>query len=345
MEYRTLPPANRCRYEFVGEGAANIVFKIIVDQKDEGDDESTKFQGYLLRVPKAGTAAYPHEQLQEYWETVIRPLFPNENDLVQQALVRLGADETIDRLNDVLAKADDRRRKDFQGSRVAHVEVGMLVQDMDKQSPTDTTFEFKPKWLAQSPNAPPGTSIRCRNCARKAQQQHQKHSSSSSSPSPSDLFCPLNLVHPSSSPSSETITALLPPSSSSIPSPQIQALKTWLSTNTLLPRLQSLQTSLDKSGPLAAHLTPQVPDENLQLAMTLRDCSVFVRISTSTTTGGEYKVEARLADLDKKNWAAKLGYWRDTERDLVVGGFYEGLERPRVETRCLLEWERERVAN
>lgn len=48
-------------------------------------------------------------------------------------------------------------------------------------------------------------------------------------------------------------------------------------------------------------------------------------------------VEARLADLDMKNWEAKLGYWRATEQELIDGGFYEGREVPRVQTFCLLE--------
>ncbi len=67
--------------------------------------------------------------------------------------------------------------------------------------------------------------------------------------------------------------------------------------------------------------------------MTLRDCSCFVRIPAAE----DEPVEARLADLDKKNWAAKLEYWREIERVLLEGGYYMGMEQPRQETDCLLE--------
>lgn len=62
----------------------------------------------------------------------------------------------------------------------------------------------------------------------------------------------------------------------------------------------------------------------LQLAMTLRDCSCFVRIPADGDGGGDGEVEARLGDLDRKNGEEKLGYWREMERGLVEGGFYGG---------------------
>lgn len=67
--------------------------------------------------------------------------------------------------------------------------------------------------------------------------------------------------------------------------------------------------------------------------MTLRDCTCFVRIPADAGAA----VEAKLADLDKKNSAAKLGYWKATERRLIEGGYYEGRERPRQRTNCQLE--------
>ena len=70
--------------------------------------------------------------------------------------------------------------------------------------------------------------------------------------------------------------------------------------------------------------------------MTLRDCTCFVRIPADASA----PVEAKLADLDKKNWAAKLGYWQATERRLIEGGYYAGWEGPPpegVRTDCQLE--------
>lgn len=173
---------------------------------------------------------------------------------------------------------------------------------------TDTVFEFKPKWLAQSPSAP-STATRCRTCAREAQKQHKSKFKSKKPPPP----CSLTLLSPTSPP-----TPLLHRLAGTTPLPAPAALRLahWLQTNTLLPRLRDLQVEFDPVGPLAAH---EEGMERLQLAMTLRDCSCFVRIPAD---GDE--VEARLGDLDRKNGEGKLGYWRETERGLVEGGWYGG---------------------
>lgn len=67
--------------------------------------------------------------------------------------------------------------------------------------------------------------------------------------------------------------------------------------------------------------------------MTLRDCACFVRVPADA----RLPVEAKLADLDRKNWEAKTGYWAEMERRLVEGGYYEGREVGGVGTDCLLE--------
>jgi inositol-pentakisphosphate 2-kinase len=120
-----------------------------------------------------------------------------------------------------------------------------------------------------------------------------------------------------------------------IPSPetthpaQYSRLIDWLQSNSVLPRLRTAQLDNDRNGPLQA----DAHDPKFQLAMTLRDCTCFVRIPADPAL----PVEAKLADLDKKNWAAKLGYWQAMERRLIEGGYYEGREVPRVRTDCQLE--------
>jgi inositol-pentakisphosphate 2-kinase len=106
-----------------------------------------------------------------------------------------------------------------------------------------------------------------------------------------------------------------------------------LQTNALLPRLRAAQLANDVAGPLGVDAHDDTAA--LQLAMTLRDCTCFVRIPGDPGL----PVEAKLADLDKKNAAAKLGYWQTMERRLVEGGYYEGREGERVGTDCLLERE------
>ncbi|KAK0646450.1 inositol-pentakisphosphate 2-kinase [Cercophora newfieldiana] len=306
------------QFRLIGEGAANVVFK-------HESDESSIPQGYLLRVPKANTVAYPYSDLQQYWESSIQPLF-QPHELVQQHLIPI-TPSTVAHLNTVLTTSDPLRRHDFRGSRIlATATTAMLVQDMAAKDPLDTVFEFKPKWLSQSPSAP-STSTRCRNCAREVQ-KHASHPPSSSKP-PKPIDCPLLLLDCASPLSlSQSITSLAPTLEPG--SPNYARLAHWLQTNTLLTRLRDLQTSLDPAGPLAAD--PEDPD--FQLAMTLRDCSGFVRIPADA----DAPVEARFADLDKKNREAKLEYWRATERGLIEGGYYEGREEEgRVKTNCLFE--------
>ena len=109
------------------------------------------------------------------------------------------------------------------------------------------------------------------------------------------------------------------------------ALVNWLQSNSLLPLLQDAQQNLDPAPEGTSD------KEKLALAMTLRDCTCFVRISEDAT--GEVRVEAKLADLDKKNWEAKWEYWKGMDDVLKEGGYYEGVEVPRVGTRCLREIE------
>lgn len=197
--------------------------------------------------------------------------------------------------------------------------------------PDDLTLEFKPKWLAQSPSAPP-SATRCRNCAREAFKHHTKPTSRRAR----TILCPLDFLTCGSSP--PALTNILTHLSSHDPSLSSRTARPpaqhnrfidWLQTNTVLPRLRAAQLANDVRGPLGA----DAHDPQFQLAMTLRDCTCFVRVPADPSR----PVEAKLADLDKKNWAAKLGYWQATERRLIEGGYYEGRELPRQETDCQLE--------
>ncbi|KAL2133396.1 hypothetical protein VTI74DRAFT_2439 [Chaetomium olivicolor] len=322
-------------FKFVGEGASNVVFEVLV-RPGCGSSTNGIFRGNLLRVPKAGTKAHSYVELQEYWETVITPLFKPE-DLVQHQLVQLGGEAVITRLNAVLEQGEDTRRVDFRGSRVAMAEYGMLVEDMRLRDPNDLTLEFKPKWLAQSPNAPP-SATRCRNCAREALKYHVKLTSGNQTTKPSPprrILCPFDFLTCGTCPLalSNILTHLsaldppLPPQTTH--QAQYNRLIHWLQTNTVLPRLRTAQLANDPRGPLQA----DAHDPKFQLAMTLRDCTCFVRVPADPNL----PVEAKLADLDKKNWAAKLGYWQAMERRLIVGGYYEGREGTGTGTDCQLD--------
>lgn len=183
---------------------------------------------------------------------------------------------------------------------------------------------------------------RCRNCARKAHQRHTKHKKTVTDDArAAKILCPLAFLAAATDPSSlSAILDHLAPQSPLAPAPEREQqqrarLADWLRTNTLFPRLRAAQLASDRGGPLAV---AEAHDPRFQLAMTVRDCACFVRVPADPSA----PVEAKLADLDKKNWAAKLGYWRATERALIEGGYYEEREEPRQETDCRLgkveEW-------
>lgn len=87
----------------------------------------------------------------------------------------------------------------------------------------------------------------------------------------------------------------------------------------LLDRLKTLQLQYDPTGVL--NLAPGVDTSDLAMAMTLRDATMFVKI---TPDGAD----VRLGDLDPKSGdsARKVQDWRDTEESLITEGWYTGTE-------------------
>ncbi|KAJ2899600.1 inositol-pentakisphosphate 2-kinase [Zalerion maritima] len=323
-----------CIARFVGEGAANVVFELTFP--DPSSQNTQEFRGYLLRVPKAGKNTYTYPELQSYWEHDIVPIF-GRDWLVEQRLVDLTVSDIIPHLNKVLTAEDERkpkpkRRVDFIGGRVDNVKYGMLVEDMRKKSPTDFVIEFKPKWLTQSPSAP-ADAKRCRTCAREALRQHKDNKGGMRR-----TFCPLDLLRSEYDPKAqEALCAALVPELDPF-STQFHLFSEWLRTNQLLKTLARVQQESDRHGTLRK----ENHDPNFELAMALRDCSCFIRIpgaaecANGNGVAARRVVEAKLGDVDKKNWEKKLGYWRELEEDLCQG-YYRGTEKPRQRTKCQLE--------
>lgn len=257
------------------------------------------------------------------------------------------------KLNAVLAENESIRREDFRGGRVADAELGMLVEDMRETHPGDFVCEFKPKWLAQSPSAPP-SSRRCRTCAYRAYRNNKNKGNTHGTSKPA--LCPLDLPHCGEDPLAlrqvlDFITAATGGGKQrgdgdQALAQQLDRLADWLRTNTVMKRLREAQVRHDPRGhDLAKHVTEgdegeDTEDSGLGLAMTLRDCTCFVRIRVEEESGRPV-VEAKLGDLDKKNWGAKIEYWRSVERRLIEEGYYDGKEEPAQRTACRLERKRE----
>jgi inositol-pentakisphosphate 2-kinase len=186
--------------------------------------------------------------------------------------------------------------------------------------------EFKPKWLSQSPSAPKNA-VRCRQCARFARTNADLARKNEPL---QKAFCPLELKNHESRRLSQII---FPPENHKEMLPRFDS---WLSSNTLLPRLRQNQMMLDPIGVLINDKS----DDNFRAAMTLRDCTVFVRFPADTAD--DHLIEARIGDLDLKS-PDKSQYWKDTENALIDEGWYTGTEKKedRQPITCLLTPKRE----
>jgi inositol-pentakisphosphate 2-kinase len=264
------------------------------------------------------------------WLKLIAPCF-EERHIVDQSLVELRSINVIARLNEELlgweqyqyprkgslrSYPGDIRPTKRNGIFLADDEHGLLITDMTPRGPDETVIEFKPKWLTQSPSAPEN-SKRCRQCARVAKDNAERARIGERL---QKTVCPLDLVSSSNEDLVNVATLMLAPNRPNGPcssETEILRFAKWLSRNPLLERLKNMQALWDQKGPLEA----DVEDQNFLVSMTLRDCTVFLRLPNDETK----EIEARIGDLDLKS-PGKKEYWQNTERALIEEGWYEGLE-------------------
>lgn len=287
---------------YLAEGAANIVYRVVpppqspsisssLDLETDEDDEfpippspseipplrmDPRLEGRLIRLRKFNPGALPIIKCQEFFDSVIRPLFSEEN-LVEQTLFRPTADLIRD-LNRRLRQMEKYgpRARNRHGVYLAEGEsYGTLITDMTcEQDDYWTTVEFKPKWLAQSPTAPAGAK-RCRTCALRAMRSSNQAQVGVSEQIKSG-FCPLSLISADQNrvAMAADIILGLPESERKDENVTRQGLITFLLETTLLHQLKDLQIMLDPVGVLAADVFGQ----NFLTAMTIRDCTLFLKV-------------------------------------------------------------------
>lgn len=361
-----IPASATCK--FVGEGRANLVFTLA------DVDNHPNLKGQLLRVPKQNYKAIPYADIQQYWQNRISPLF-KPSELVQQRLVKLPNDPAFfRRLNQQLRKLDDSgtRRPDFVGHAISEdVRIGMLVEDMRSDSiraaaadisssssspsssspatsssssssraaasatttttPAASMYEIKPKWLIQSPRAPRGAE-QCRNCAREVWRNIKNKTKN-------PIFCPLNLVKAADFPRDENVSrdiaADLRRCYRTMTEHEARNLTNWLRSCELFQRLRRIQWDHD-------HTAQITDDEAYSLAMTLRDCSLFVLVPRAANAAPN-QVVAKLGDTDMKNSAVKKEYWMKMEKEFHDSGVYWNTDKLSVSiTDCQLPFYRSR---
>ncbi|KAE8551975.1 hypothetical protein EYB25_005866 [Talaromyces marneffei] len=312
----------------------------------------------LLRLRKNVRYGLPYRETAHDFRTQIRPLFGDE-ELVDQIMVRVPP-SIIHRCN------ADLQEKERLGQRPAircgvylaeDEPLGMLVTDMTTVTTTTTTttttppttsagvniVELKPKWLVQSPSAP-AKARRCRTCALR----DMKRADSPLNPqNPTTLatavavqpgkaqFCPLDLTSDNENDMQRTIRQIFP----YLLPKKIDTIASALYQHPILQKLLSLQRIHNEVGLNG----PSPGSKETSMSMTLRDCSVFLKIPSSThlSSGTDLPagIDIRLGDLDLKSAAnGKAEYWLDIERRLINEGWYMGTQpgQAGTEGECVL---------
>ncbi|KAF2821895.1 hypothetical protein CC86DRAFT_373644 [Ophiobolus disseminans] len=201
---------------------------------------------------------------------------------------------------------------------------GILLPDMSPAVGSSVTIEVKPKWLAQSPTAPLNA-VRCRTCAMQVAKPKD----------PSNYICPLRLLDGKSDTFFrwilDRVKEQLVEHSETLKqqqqeeTPITSAIVEYLTRgdgNALLHHLRLLQTLLDPQGVhLRSRMYPKPTfDHNLRLAMTVRDCSLYITAQYAAGTGS-IKVDSKLGDLDFKS-ADKIDDWFSKEEALLKEAAY-----------------------
>lgn len=90
-------------------------------------------------------------------------------------------------------------------------------------------------------------------------------------------------------------------------------------TDSALPLLQTLRHHQASLHPHVLQGRDRSAIHDLCKAMTLRDCTLFL------LKRADGQIEARLGDLDMKH-PDKMAKWEATERKLINGGWYVGVD-------------------
>lgn len=298
----TLSPTSGIQLEYLAEGAANVVYKIIPPPPSPSTGADAELEDYeypsseiapprmdpqlegkLVRLRKAiPTAVTVHESYAHYERNVV-PLFPREEDLIEHILFK-PTKALLEDLNDQLKAMElhgTRSKKRHATYLAADEEYGLLITDMSCSSPSNAgyrCFEFKPKWLAQSPSAP-ADAIRCRTCALRHLRRYQGHKAGNTEVK--SEFCPLGLV----SKEKAVVTTTLERISGldhnvRMLSEEDETVRRHLidyaCDNSLLGRLSEMQQDWDPMGVVS--INDSISLQALSVAMTLRDCTLFLKV-------------------------------------------------------------------
>ncbi|KAJ6171432.1 hypothetical protein N7470_000499 [Penicillium chermesinum] len=318
------------RLEYLAEGGANVIYRFVATPVKDAKwpvsnvtinsiEHSSLPRNYGANYSET-TVNTPYKEIAQNFNSVIRPLFSQE-ELVDQTLIRL-PEGLIHRYNEQLRllEISGRRPKKRHGGYLAVNEpFGLLITDMTAfDEPGTILAEFKPKWLTQSPSAP-ALARRCRTCALREMKNHEAREVAAKE---QRSFCPLDLV-------SEHYEHVFRATAFIAGCNDRARLAHILYSSSTLRKLQSRQKASGKVGLYG----PTGISQTTSLGMTLRDCTMFVKIPRDEKS----PVEIRLGDLDLKcSTGGKAEYWKYIELQLIDGGWYHGSHSSQTLSNCSL---------
>ncbi|KAG9786686.1 hypothetical protein KCU88_g2247, partial [Aureobasidium melanogenum] len=351
---------------YLAEGAANIIYSISVPSTAPAEPELPEIaRSWVLRLRKDLPSTKPAVQVLRDFEERITPLFSgHEHLLLKQTLYQL-TPKLVESANAGLRQMEKMAEDSSFSSSSAnknetanatrprprhrhHVylppyekeQYGILMQNLKAPDGGGVVLiEFKPKWLVQSPSAPRDATM-CRTCALNAMRRKAgKHQGRGDSG-----FCPVDLLVGDEEEHvlQRALEQIYPDVTKG--SGFVEAFRQGVQP--ALRHLQRLQREYGSVG-LDDFRDPNPGGKHLDLAMALRDCSVFLSLrrgikrdsdppSTHLQSGDQQRaadghethdvvelVDVKFADLDLKTpEAGKLQKWAAMEQELLDNGWY-----------------------
>lgn len=317
---------------YLTEGNANVIYSVA--PATSAPELAKHDHCCVLRMRKDLATTRPCIENFSAIRQRVTPLFGPEHEdlLMPKALYKLTS-ETWQQAMDILYGIDDETEQEHSSTstlRKRHIYHPSLEAEPHAilmpnfQYGEDPLFrEFKPKWLIQSPNAPPNAR-RCRTCAANS----FKRSKGGKKGKGDSGFCPLDLLSSNQSTVRDILEKIDPEHGASA-----TLLDNFIDVvQPALHHLANLQSRYNVEG-IQDPSNPQHRD--YAIAMALRDCSVFLVLEKSSD-GDVYLSRVKLADLDLKNSTeGNLEKWAEMESNLISSGAYTNHTMPGSE--CALE--------
>lgn len=338
------------RWSHSNKGESPFIFLEAESKRSEAiPSQYHSLVGKVLRVNKGLSKTLRSEEVISGFYDHVRPLFsrharlttvvkssttkyslhsdqiPN-SDLTMFLMDHQGVGLHSKVIADLSSKCDTIREEDATRNSSDTSRWGILLPDLSPTPGSSVTIEVKPKWLAQSPTAP-SDARRCRTCALQLLKPKQ----------PKGYLCPLQLLDGTHDNihtwvqgrvAEQMEGSTIAPGRADEISCHITNYITDGPVKPLLGHLRALQSILDHAGILGRDQLKGFPEEirdirdrNLRLAMTLRDCSLYIRIRYASSQVDPSSLECKLGDLDFKSHD-KMDDWADKERELLEQGAY-----------------------